>query len=151
MNTNPAPFADKMASPNTTADTTCSENRPAEPSTTGKRKRDAEAGREASKKPHVGPSASRIAESLRHQPHEAILAELEPKYEPLTLSVISSSKIEQRVTKMLLRSRRPVGPPRRDLLHARHHEVAKMIAMAEIVRRRIHESGPKVVPVQPSV
>jgi len=113
-----------------------------------KRKRDSQRSDEPNKKQHTGPSTPHIPRSLPMQPHEAVLAELRPKYDILTLSVISSSKIEQRVGRVLAHLGR-FHPTDMDvlpglvLMHARSHEAAKMISIIEIVRRRVQESGNK--------
>jgi hypothetical protein len=112
-----------------------------------KRKREAQPEVPA-KKPHSGPNTAQLGHQLRIEPHEALLTELRPKYGVLVLSVLSSSKIEQRVTRMLEHLGRTSLTdldllPGVVLLHARDSDVAKMITMAEIVRRRIHESDQK--------
>ncbi len=118
-------------------------------STPKKRKRESAGAADGGhKKQHTGPNTSQIPHSLPLEPHEAILAELRPRFEIRTLSVISSSKIEQRVSAVLSHLGRfhPTDMailPGVVLIHARSHEVAKMISIVEIVRRRVHESGQK--------
>jgi len=116
-----------------------------------KRKHDGkvEAGEDVrSKKQHTGPNTTQIPRSLPLEPHEAVLTELRGKYELLPLSVVSSSKIEQRVSKVLAHLGRfhPTDlavKPGVVLLHARASEASKMITMAEVVRRRVGEQKQK--------
>ena len=76
------------------------------------------------------------------KPHEALLAELAPKYDVLAASVISSTQIRKRVaraTSHLLGT--AAGKPRAVLLHARTADVCKMITVVECCKRVLVEEG----------
>ncbi|TPX12226.1 uncharacterized protein E0L32_007112 [Thyridium curvatum] len=96
----------------------------------------------------TGPSTSQIARTLPLEPHSAVLGELRASYDVLTLSVISSSKIEKRVTAALAHLGRfhpsdMAVRPGVVMLHARARDAGKMISIAELVRRRLAEGGYK--------
>jgi hypothetical protein len=74
-------------------------------------------------------------------PHEAILSELAPKYDVLPASVISSTKINKRVTAftahlLATSDRAAVG-----LLYARTADVCKLITIVEQCKRVLAEEG----------
>jgi len=82
------------------------------------------------------------------EPHEAFLAKLRGKYDVHILSVISSSKIEQRVTRLLehLSQFHPSDMsvlPGVVMVHARSPDAPKLVSVIEIVRLRVHQSGQK--------
>ena len=101
--------------------------------------------------------------------HEATLAELQPKYDVLTASVISSTKMSARVARVLdhLRPNKSQTAEADDagskgsapvvLLHARPGDVGKMISVAEKVKEVLAGEGGMVyqyshlfeVPLQP--
>lgn len=99
------------------------------------------------KQRRVGPSTSTIPRTLTMQPHEELLSELRGKYNIFTGSVISSTKINKRVTSVLsnlghidLFSSEP-GKPGVMMLHARAGASSKMITVMELAKRRMSETG----------
>ncbi|TLD06749.1 uncharacterized protein PgNI_08239 [Pyricularia grisea] len=100
------------------------------------------------KKQRTGPSNSHIPSRLPLEPHEAIIAELRPRYDIATFSVISSTSMSKRIDQILTHLGRfhPSDMailPGAALLHARSRDAAKMVSLTELVRRRIHEEGQK--------
>lgn len=100
----------------------------------------------SNKKQRVGPSSSSIPRTLPMQPHEDLLAELKGKYTILTASVISSSKINKKVTQVLshlghvdLFSQSSV--PGVMMLHARVGDSGKMVTVMELAKKRMDEAG----------
>lgn len=98
------------------------------------------------KQRRVGPSTSTIPHTLPMEPHEELLAELKGKYEIITTSVISSSKISKKVTTVLshlghvdLFSQE--SRPGVMMLHARATEASKMVTVMELAKRRMGEIG----------
>lgn len=83
------------------------------------------------------------------QPHEATLSELEPKYNILAASVISSSQIRKRVSSITRHlvaapeetSASPVPRSRIALLHSRPADVCKLITITEQCKRVLKEEG----------
>lgn len=80
------------------------------------------------------------------EPHEELLAELKGKYEIMTTSVISSSKIHKKVTTVLshlghvdLFSQE--SRPGVMMLHARATDASKMVTVMELAKRRMGEIG----------
>ncbi|KZL81507.1 hypothetical protein CI238_10143 [Colletotrichum incanum] len=73
--------------------------------------------------------------------HDAILAELRPKYDILPAFTISSTKIQNRVNWLLRHLRKDDGDARKRavLLYARPSEVVKMITIVELVKRIVAE------------
>ncbi|KAI9167665.1 hypothetical protein HJFPF1_03798 [Paramyrothecium foliicola] len=76
-------------------------------------------------------------------PHEAVLSELSPRYNVLPASVISSTKIQKRVTSIASHilatcesERPPIG-----LLYARTADVCKLITIVEQCKRVFAEEG----------
>ncbi len=118
------------------------------PPQASKRKHDPPPPSSPNKRQHSGPSTSQIANNLAMVPHEAVMAELSPKYKVRTVSILSSSKMEKRIS-MVLEHLGRFHPadltvlPGVVLLHARAHDVGKMITIVELVRRRIHEAEQK--------
>lgn len=76
-------------------------------------------------------------------PHEAILAELAPKYNVLPASVISSSKIRQRTVSATthLLATEENSKPCVVLLYARTDCLSKLITIAETVKRVLGQEG----------
>jgi hypothetical protein len=75
---------------------------------------------------------------------DELLATLKPKYDVLTASIISSTKIQARVTRSLHQLRdgklqNETRIPGVVLLHARQPEVCKMITVAETVKRTLEK------------
>ena len=76
------------------------------------------------------------------KPHEALLAQLAPKYDVLAASVISSTQIRKRVARATSHLLGTVaGKPRAVLLHARTADVCKMITVVECCKRVLVEEG----------
>lgn len=104
---------------------------------------------QAAKRPRDDCSSSvNTPESRSLQPLTHFLAELKPKYEVKTLSVISSTTISQRVATILEHLGRfhpwdKAVLPGVVLLYARASAVNKLITIAETVRRRINEADQK--------
>ncbi|ROV92375.1 hypothetical protein VMCG_09150 [Cytospora schulzeri] len=102
----------------------------------------------SNKKQRIGPSNSNsnIPRTLPMQPHEELLAELKGKYSILTASVISSSKINKKVTQVLshlghvdLFSQSSI--PGVMMLHARVGDSGKMVTVMELAKKRMDEAG----------
>ncbi|KUI55436.1 hypothetical protein VP1G_02731 [Cytospora mali] len=100
----------------------------------------------SNKKQRVGPSSSNIPRTLPMQPHEELLAELKDKYTIATASVISSSKINKKVTQVLshlghvdLFSQSSI--PGVMMLHARVGDSGKMVTVMELAKKRMNEAG----------
>jgi len=97
------------------------------------------------------PQSASPSGTIPLEPHEAVLAELTPKYDVLTASIISSTKIQSRVTRAMQHltghrltrddsaTSKPL--PAVVLLHTRPHEVCKMITVAENVKRTLAAQG----------
>ncbi|GKT60486.1 hypothetical protein ColTof4_00615 [Colletotrichum tofieldiae] len=73
--------------------------------------------------------------------HDALLADLRPKYDILPAFTISSTKIQKRVNWLLQHLRKDDGDPRKRavLLYARPSEAVKMITIVELVKRIVAE------------
>ncbi|KAF3760860.1 hypothetical protein M406DRAFT_47181 [Cryphonectria parasitica EP155] len=98
------------------------------------------------KQRRVGPSTSSIPHTLPTQPHEELLAELGGRYDILTASVISSSKINKKVTSVLAHLGHvdlynPENKPGVMMLHARAGDAGKMVTVMELAKRRMGEEG----------
>lgn len=98
------------------------------------------------KQRRVGPSNSTIPRTLPTEPHEELLAELNGKYEIITTSVISSSKINKKVTAVLSHLGHvdlfsQDNRPGIMMLHARAVDASKMVTVMEIAKRRMGEIG----------
>lgn len=98
------------------------------------------------KQRRVGPSTSTIPRALPTEPHEELLAELKGKYEIITTSVISSSKINNKVTAVLSHLGHvdlfsQDSRPGVMMLHARAADASKMVTVMEIAKRRMGEIG----------
>lgn len=94
----------------------------------------------------TGPSSSTIPRTLPTGPHAELLAELKGKYLMLTTSVISSSKINKKVTAVLQHLGHvdlfnKAWVPGVMMLHARAAEVSKLVTVMEVAKRRIEEMG----------
>lgn len=95
----------------------------------------------------ANPTTSPIA-SQSAQPLQALIAELSPKYNIKTLSVLSSTSISKRVDSVLNHLGRISAwessvLPGVVLLYARSNSTNKLITIVETVRRRIHEAEQK--------
>lgn len=100
----------------------------------------------SNKKQRVGPSISSIPRTLPMQPHEDLLAELKGKYAIVTASVISSSKINKRVTQVLSHLGHvdlfsQSSTPGVMMLHARVNDSGKMVTVMELAKKRMDEAG----------
>lgn len=100
----------------------------------------------SNKKQRVGPSISNIPRTLPMQPHEDLLTELKGKYAIATASVISSSKINKKVTQVLSHLGHvdlfsPASIPGIMMLHSRVSDSGKMVTVMELVKRRMDEAG----------
>lgn len=98
------------------------------------------------KKQRVGPAVSTIPGTLPTQPHEELVQELGGKYHIQTTSVISSSKINKKVTSVLSHLGHvdlfdPKSRPGVIMLHARDKDASKMVTVVELVKRRLTEAG----------
>jgi hypothetical protein len=107
-----------------------------------------EAPNTAIKRQRTDRSDPQTAPGLPSEPHESVLAELRPKYHVATFSVISSTSIAKRIDQILAHLGRfhPADNavlPGVVLMHARSRDAAKMVSVAELVRRKIHEAGQK--------
>lgn len=93
--------------------------------------------------PATSPALSQSAQPLR-----TLIAELSPKYDIKTLSVLSSTSISKRVNSVLSHLGRITAwdtsvLPGVVLLYARSNSTNKLITIVETVRRRIHEAEQK--------
>lgn len=98
------------------------------------------------KRQRVGRSNSTIPTSLPMQPHEELLQELNGKYSIATSSVISSSKINKKVTQVLSHLGHvdlfnPSSIPGVMMVHARAHDANKMVTVIEIAKRQMNKAG----------
>lgn len=103
-------------------------------------------GKSTNKKQRTGPSSSNIPRTLPTQPHEELLAELKGKYSIVTASVISSSKINKKVTQVLSHLGHvdlfsQSSTPGVIMLHARVSDSGKMVTVMELAKRRMDEAG----------
>lgn len=74
-------------------------------------------------------------------PHDAILAELKPKYNVLAASVISSTQIRKRVVYITNHLLEQSEERRVVLLHARTADVCKLISVVEQCKRVLVDEG----------
>ncbi|KAJ6440400.1 alba domain-containing protein [Purpureocillium lavendulum] len=74
-------------------------------------------------------------------PHEATIAELQPKYDVLVASVISSTQIHKRITQALAHLGASSEKPPVVLLHARPAEVCKLATIVEQCKRLLTKEG----------
>ncbi|KAG8427987.1 hypothetical protein J3459_006179 [Metarhizium acridum] len=109
----------------------------------------------ASQKPKEPSSTTQLAKRARSQPstsvnasrpaligpHEAIIAQLQPKYNVLAASVISSTQIRKRVAQALSHLGSTSDLQCVVLLYARTAEVCKMITIVEQCKRLLREEG----------
>ncbi|KAL3960857.1 hypothetical protein ACCO45_005974 [Purpureocillium lilacinum] len=88
-------------------------------------------------------------------PHESIIADLQPKYDVLVASVISSTQIRKRVSQATAHVGAPAAAekkkPRVVLFHARPAEVCKLVTIVEHCKRVLADEGEGLVPVQRAV
>jgi hypothetical protein len=106
----------------------------------GTKRQNAEAGSDnaaKSKKPRVDKAQSPALITA----HEPILAELASKYNILPASVISSTKIQKRVSAVVTHLAASSDKPHVALLYARPAEVCKLITIAEQSKRVMVEEG----------
>ncbi|KID87168.1 hypothetical protein MGU_05578 [Metarhizium guizhouense ARSEF 977] len=89
---------------------------------------------------HPSPSGNALKPALIG-PHEAIIAQLQPKYNILAASVISSTQIRKRVMQAISHLDSTSDLPCVVLLHARTAEVCKMITIVEQCKRMLREEG----------
>lgn len=80
------------------------------------------------------------------RPHEELLQDLKGKYEIATATVISSSKINKKVTSVLSHLGHvdlfsPDSRPGVMMLHARAGDASKMVTVMELAKRRMGEAG----------
>lgn len=90
--------------------------------------------------------SSTIPRTLPMEPHAEVLAELQGKYVVDTLTIISSSKIEKRVTAVLSHLGHvdmfsQTSVPGVVMLHARAGEANKLVTVMELAKRRMAEAG----------
>ncbi|CAN8105856.1 unnamed protein product [Discula destructiva] len=104
--------------------------------------------RPSRKQRRVGPSTTTIPRTLPMAPHDALLAELRGKYSLITATVISSSKINKKVSAVLAH----LGHidmfsadcvPGVMMLHARAGDTSKLVTIMELAKRRMSEVGHK--------
>ncbi|KAI3394674.1 hypothetical protein diail_2421 [Diaporthe ilicicola] len=100
----------------------------------------------SNKRQRVGRSNSTIPKSLPMQPHEELLQELRGKYSIATTTVISSSKINKKVTQVLSHLGHvdlfsPSSIPGVMMVHARAHDANKMVTVMEIAKRQMNKAG----------
>lgn len=93
--------------------------------------------------PGPGPEPPR---TLPAQPHAELLAELRPGYDLATASVISSSKIRDKVSAVLAHLGHvdlfsPESRPGVMMLHARAGDAGKMVTVMEVAKRRMGDAG----------
>ncbi|RGP74400.1 hypothetical protein FSPOR_1409 [Fusarium sporotrichioides] len=74
-------------------------------------------------------------------PHESIIAELNPKYEVLSASVISSTQIKKRITHVINHLLAQDDRPQIALLYARTADVCKLITVVEKCKQVLSEEG----------
>jgi len=78
-------------------------------------------------------------------PHESIIADLQPKYDVLVASVISSTQIRKRVSQATAHVGAPAAAekkkPRVVLFHARPAEVCKLVTIVEHCKRVLADEG----------
>ncbi|KAL1875353.1 hypothetical protein Daus18300_003092 [Diaporthe australafricana] len=100
----------------------------------------------SNKRQRVGRSNSTIPTTLPMQPHEELLQELKGKYSIATSSVISSSKINKKVTQVLSHLGHvdlfnPSSIPGVMMVQARAHDANKMVTVMEIAKRQMNKAG----------
>lgn len=100
------------------------------------------------KQRRLGPSPPTVQRggTLPTQPHADLLAELQPKYHLATATVISSSKIKDKVTAVLTHLGRvdlfsAESRPGVMMLHARAGDAGKMLTVMEVAKRRMGDAG----------
>ncbi|UNI20698.1 hypothetical protein JDV02_006764 [Purpureocillium takamizusanense] len=74
-------------------------------------------------------------------PHESIIFELQPKYDILVASVISSTQIRKRISQATEHVGAPSEKPRIVLFHARPAEVCKLVTIVEHCKRVLSDQG----------
>ncbi|KAI5462529.1 hypothetical protein BGZ63DRAFT_423781 [Mariannaea sp. PMI_226] len=105
-----------------------------------KRKRSTNSSTKSVSKRSRTESAHRANPSLI-SPHELIIAELAPKYDVLTLSIISSTQIRKRIISVTKHLLSDTEKPRVVLLHARTADVHKLITVVERCKRVLAEES----------
>ncbi|KAF4952312.1 hypothetical protein FGADI_6850 [Fusarium gaditjirri] len=107
----------------------------------GKRKTDTNVSKDAHlpKRPRNNDPKTSIPALLA--PHEAIIAELNSKYDILPASVISSTQIKKRIMQVANHIITQGDRPRVALLYARTADVCKLITVMEKCKRIVTEEG----------
>ncbi|VUC37506.1 unnamed protein product [Clonostachys rosea] len=98
---------------------------------------------------HRRPRESRTAETSLSTPHNSIVTVLAPKYDVLTASVISSTRIHNRIVRVTehIRQYNPASDNDQGkarpvvLLHARPREACKLITVVEQCKRILKKEG----------
>lgn len=98
------------------------------------------------KQRRVGPAPPTLPRTLPSEPHEELLQELRGRYDIITTSVLSSSKINKKVTTVLAHLGRvdlfsAESRPGVVMLHARAGDASKMVTVMELAKRRMGEAG----------
>lgn len=110
--------------------------------------------RPSRKQRRTGPSplfkktTATVPRTLPMDPHDALLEELKGKYVILVATVISSSKIEKKITTVLdhlghIDMFDPACVPGVMMLHARAGDTSKMVTVMETAKRRMGQLGQK--------
>lgn len=100
----------------------------------------------SNKRQRVGNANSSIPITLPMGPHEELLQELQGKYSIATASVISSSKINKKVTQVLSHLGHvdlfnQTSTPGLMMAHARANDANKMVTVMEIAKRHMNQAG----------
>ncbi|KAK2612320.1 hypothetical protein QQS21_001584 [Conoideocrella luteorostrata] len=74
-------------------------------------------------------------------PHEDVISQLQPKYNILPASIISSTQIRKRIAQVVSHLDKQSPLPGVALLHARTGDVCKMITVVEQCKRLLKEQG----------
>lgn len=107
-----------------------------------KRKQPAEASQQPDQPKKQRPQDPQPQKAALIGPHESIVAELQPKYDVLVASVISSTQIRKRVAQAAAHlAATSSDRPRLVLLHARTAEVCKLITIVEHCKRTMGGEG----------
>ncbi|KAG8168809.1 hypothetical protein KVR01_001558 [Diaporthe batatas] len=100
----------------------------------------------SNKRQRVERSTSTISSTLPMHPHEELLQELQGKYSIATATVISSSKINKKVTQVLSHLGHvdlfsQTSTPGVMMVHARANDANKMVTVMEIAKRQMNHAG----------
>ncbi|KAF4977831.1 hypothetical protein FZEAL_5674 [Fusarium zealandicum] len=107
----------------------------------GKRKPDASLPKDTASKKRPRTNDSQSSTAALIAPHQAFIAELDPKYDVLAASIISSTKISKRTTSVTKHLLDTSERQRLVLLHARTADVCKLITVVETCKRVLGEEG----------